>query len=178
MSIKFMCTALSVIVLMATLPLPVRASSEARFPADWKQWQLVKSIELPSAETKIPKYMSPLYKETVRRYNWVYLGKSIKLDIYVNPAVMDEYIKGGPYPDGFTAVVAFREANVIFVTEHRNNKAIYGAYDEKGHDITKNHSSFNPKTCAKCHYFYKECRTRYGICTQLPDKPVQQPISK
>ncbi len=157
------------LVLFFSFPL-VYADSEARFPVNWKSWKLVKSITIPSAETKLPENLPPLFKETIRKYNWVNFGRAVDLDIYVNPAVLDNYKKGGPYPNALVSVGIFRGVNVVFVTEHRDGKALFGTYDEKGRDITNNHSSFDTKICTKCHYFYQECKSRYGICSKMPTK--------
>lgn len=151
------------------------AGSQARFPANWKQWDLVRSITIPSAETALPASLSPLFQETIRRYNWVNFGQAVDLDIYINPAVMTQFVAGGPYPDGLTAVGVFRGVNIVFVTEHKNGKAQFGTYDESGRDITNNHSSFSATICSTCHYTYQECSDRSGVCAQLP-AVTPQPI--
>lgn len=163
-----LCRYTAVIVLLFGVLLTGSADASATvpFPKDWKRWKLVKSIAIPSAETKLPKELSPLFRETIRTYNWVNFGKAVDLDIYVNPTVYSAYAAGGPYPDGVTSVGVFRGVNVVFVTAHKNGQALFATYDEKGRDISRNHSSFSPKVCSKCHYHYDECKNRYGVCSQ------------
>lgn len=141
--------------------------AEASFPKDWSSWTKVKETFIPDAETPLPEGLPPLFVDTIRSYNWINDGKGTRLDIYVNPKVIEAYKTHGPYPDGPTAVGVYADVGVVFVTEHLMGEALYGTYDLKGNDITGSHPSFAASYCHRCHEGYAEA-CKGGTCA-VPD---------
>lgn len=141
--------------------------SVADYPEDWRNWPKVKETFIPSADTPLPENIPPLYVETIKMYNWINGGKGTRLDIYVNPKVLEQYRTHGPYPDGVTSVGVYADAEIVFVTQHLLGEAVYGTYDTKGRDIAARHPTFAPTVCVRCHSGYAEL-CQGGTCA-VPD---------
>ena len=156
------------IVSMGAVPRTVR--SDAIYPKDWRTWTKVKQTFIPSADTPLPKNIPPLFVETIRMYNWINDGKGTRLDIYVNPAVLEAYKTHGPYPDGVTAVGVYADVGIVFVTQHLLGEALYGTYDTEGKDLSDQNNTFNPATCYRCHLGYRDICVN-GTCA-VPDPSV------
>ncbi len=146
---------------------PKKVRSDASYPENWRTWLKVKETYIPSAQTPLPKNIPPHFVETIKMYNWINGGQGTRLDIYVNPKVLDAYKKHGPYPDGVTAVGVFADVGVVFVTQHLLGEPMYGTFSAKGEDISGEHETFAPSICSRCHVGYAETCVN-GTCA-VPD---------
>jgi hypothetical protein len=95
---------------------------------------------------------TPLFLvETIKWMNAVNKGMATESKIFVHPDKLAAYRRGGPYPDGPTAVLTFEGSDHIFVTEHFLGEPLYGVYDSDGRDATGAGPDFEIKTCVTCH---------------------------
>lgn len=138
--------------------------SIASYPAEWRDWPVIKESFLPSAEDKLPEDTPHFLQATLQ---WVLLateGKGRHSIVYVNPSKVDEYRNQGPYSDGPTVVGVFRDAGMVFVTEHLFGEPVYGVYDLEGRDIAGQNPGLELSTCVSCHSGNADI-CRGGTCT-------------
>ncbi|MEO1336410.1 MAG: hypothetical protein AAFV29_12240 [Myxococcota bacterium] len=161
------------LVALFTIAQPSVSRSSADYPKDWATWPKIKQTYIPGAETPLPPGIPPLFVETIKTYNWINGGKGTRLDIYVNPKVLDQYKTHGPYPDGVTAVGVYSDVQIVFVTQHLLGEPIYGTFDFEGRDLAGAHPSFSPTICSRCHAGYAEI-CKGGTCA-VPDTDRTSP---
>jgi len=149
---------------------PAVADATASYPANWREWTLVKETVIPGRDTPIPDGLPPLFVDTIKTYNWINDGKGSTLRIYVNPTALEAYATHGPYTDGPTVVGVYNDVGIVFVTEFLMGEPLYGTYDFAGKDVTGQHPSFAAEVCSRCHQGYAEV-CKGGTCAVPADPP-------
>lgn len=143
------------------------AGSEASFPADWKSYTsmptpLMSIGALPGCDADVST-LPAIYQETVATYCAVKPGGPGAVDVTTNKP--DEFKKrSGNYSDGMYSILHLKDLKVLFVTEWKGNKALYGVYTEEGKDAAgAPGSGLNPQDCRACHTGYAAfCNN--GLC--------------
>lgn len=134
-----------------SLALASRAQSVASLPVDWRTWVAMPKSVVPGNDVILPSDTPLFLVQTIQWINSVTDGRATEVNIFVNPAKLAAYRRGGPYPDGPTAVLTLEGSRYIFVTEHFLGEALYGVYDTSGRDATDAGPAFEIQTCVNCH---------------------------
>lgn len=149
-------------VLMSVLAAMLFASSEAAFPSAWKSYKAVSTTltkigALPGCNADV-KSLPKIYQETVATYCAVKHGGPGKVAVLVKPETMASYGKrDGKFADGDTTILHLVDMKLLFVTEYKGGKPLYGIYTEGGKDASaaKSGSGLTPQECRTCHTGYK-----------------------
>ena len=146
----------SVIAILAS---SLFAASEASFPANWKSFAKVTTPlstigALPDCNADVSS-LPPIYQETVATYCAVKPGGPGAVEILVSdPAAFKA--RTGHYKDGTVFILHLKDLKVLFVTEYKGNKPLYGIYTEGGQDAANAvGTGLNPEDCRKCHTGYQ-----------------------
>ena len=146
---------LAVVALTATT---MFAASEASFPANWKSFTSMNTPlsgigALPGCDADVSS-LPAIYQETVATYCAVKPGGPGKVEILASDA--DAFkARSGKYKDGTFYILHLKDLKILFVTEWKNNKPLYGVYLENGTDAAnKVGTGLNPNDCRKCHTGY------------------------
>ena len=135
------------------------AGSEASFPSNWKNFKsmvtpLTQIGALPGCDADVSS-LPPIYRETVATYCAIKPGGPGKVAVLTNDPKAFK-IRNGHYKDGTYSVLHLKDLKVLFVTEWKNNKPLYGVYTENGQDVaSKPGSGLNPQDCRVCHTGYE-----------------------
>jgi len=123
---------------------------------------------VPGCEASVDS-LPPIYQEMVLTYCNVKIGGPGKVEILINPLVIDAYkARKGDFPDGDNFSLHFVELNIHFVTYYKNGKPYYKVLNKNGLNITSKDSTsiFSNKTCVSCHTgFTSYCKN--GQCGQV-----------
>jgi len=135
------------------------ASSEASYPANWKKFAkmttpLTTIGALPGCDADVSS-LPAIYQETVSTYCAVKPGGPGAVEVLSsNPKEFKT--RNGKYSDGTFAILHLKDLKVLFVTEWKNNKPLYGVWTESGQDAAnKPGSGLNPADCRACHTGYQ-----------------------
>ncbi|MCK5293640.1 MAG: hypothetical protein KAJ49_03230, partial [Arcobacteraceae bacterium] len=134
------------------------ASSEASFPADWKSFSkmntpLASIGALPGCDADVSS-LPAIYQETVAMYCAVKPGGPGAVAILAND-VASFKARSGTYKDGTFYILHLKDLKVLFVTEWKGNKPLYGIWTEDGQDAANVvGSGLNPADCRACHTGY------------------------
>jgi hypothetical protein len=134
------------------------ASSEASFPTNWKSFNSVNTPlagigALPDCNADVST-LPPIYQETVATYCAVKPGGPGAVEILASSTSAFKK-RSGNYKDGTTFILHLKDLKILFVTQWKNNKPLYGIYTENGQDAANVvGSGLNPKDCRACHTGY------------------------
>ena len=134
------------------------ASSEATFPQDWKTFSkastpLTAIGALPGCDADV-NGLPPIYQETVATYCAVKAGGPGAIAVLVSDKEAFKK-RSGTYKDDTFYILHLKDLGVLFVTQWKNNKPLYGIYTESGQDAANVlGSGLNPQDCRKCHTGY------------------------
>jgi len=148
------------IIVLVALVATMFASSEAKFPANWKSFESVTTPlsiigALPDCSADVSS-LPPIYQETVATYCAVKAGGPGAVAILVSPSAKDAFVKrDGNYPDGAEMILHLKDLKVLFITTYKDNKPFYSIYTEDGQDAANvPGSGLNPNDCRTCHTGY------------------------
>jgi len=149
------------IVLMVAMATMLFAGSEASFPSDWKSFKSVQTPlaiigALPDCNADVSS-LPAIYRETVATYCAVKPGGPGKVSVKVKPSAVGSFkARGKNHKDGASMILHLKDLKVLFVTEWKNNKPLYGVWTESGQDAAnKSGSGLNPADCRACHTGYQ-----------------------
>jgi len=138
------------------------------YPADWRQWPVVKEGRIPGEGQEIDPDLPQIVRETFRTYAWVNDGKGSAYAIRMDPDKLDS----GDYGNGPTAVFHVKASDVLLVTGHlAGTVSVYGVYTTDGKDISGAHPSLERTVCRSCHASHGTHSSsgfscEKGICSQ------------
>jgi len=140
----------------------VFGASETKFPADFKNFINVDTLlskdvgALPGCDANVSSFPA-IYQETVAQYCAVKPGGPGKVSIKVSKKSAAAYKKRtGKYADGDTFILHLEDLKVLFVTEYKGGKPMYGIWTESGVDAAgAKGSGLNPNDCRTCHTGYQ-----------------------
>jgi hypothetical protein len=140
----------------------VYGASEASFPSDFKSYTSIDTLlskdvgALPGCDADVHAF-PPIYRETVATYCAVRPEGPGKVGILVKPSSVAAFkARSGKYSDGAVFILHLKELKLLFVTEYKNNKPLYGIYTESGKDAAgAPGSGLNPNDCRTCHTGYR-----------------------
>jgi hypothetical protein len=134
-------------------------ASEASFPAKWASFTkmdtpLASIGALPDCNADVSS-LPAIYQETVATYCAVKPGGPGAVEILAsNPAEFKA--RSGKYKDDTFFILHLKDLKVLFVTQWKNNKPLYGIYTENGQDAAnKIGTGLNPADCRACHTGYQ-----------------------
>ena len=134
-------------------------ASEASFPAKWKSFESMNTAltsigALPGCDADVSS-LPAIYQETVATYCAVKPGGPGAVAVLSsNPAEFKT--RNGKYSDGTFSILHLKDLKVLFVTEWKGNKPLYGIYTEDGQDAANVlGSGLNPQDCRACHTAYQ-----------------------
>jgi hypothetical protein len=133
-------------------------ASEASYPANWKSFTSMSTPlagigALPDCDADVSS-LPAIYQETVAMYCAVKPGGPGAVAVLASDA---SAFKGrsGTYKDGTVYILHLKDLKVLFVTEWKNNKPLYGIWTEDGKDAANVvGSGLNPQDCRTCHTGY------------------------
>jgi len=146
---------LSVILTAITM---FAASSEASFPSSWKSFSSVNTPlsgigALPGCDADVSS-LPAIYQETVAMYCAVKPGGPGAVSILASDATAFKN-RSGTYNDDTFFILHLKDLKILFVTEWKSNKPLYGIYLENGTDAANVvGSGLNPQDCRTCHTGY------------------------
>lgn len=151
---------LGILTLLGVVSLLYAAGSEATFPSGFKNFTSVKTPltqigALPGCNADVSG-LPKIYQETVATYCGIKQGGPGKVDVLVSPGAESTYkARNGKFKDGDSLVLWLKDLKVLFVTQYKNGKPLYGAYTEDGKDVAgAPGSGLNPQDCRTCHTGY------------------------
>jgi len=135
------------------------ATSDASFPSQWKSFDTVTTPlstigALPGCDADVSS-LPVIYQETVAMYCAVKPGGPGAVEILVSNK--DAFkARTGKYKDDTFFVLHLKDLKVLFVTQWKNNKPLYGIYTQTGQDAANVvGSGLNPQDCKQCHTGYQ-----------------------
>ena len=134
------------------------ASSEASFPSNWKSFTSMSTPlstigALPDCNADVSA-LPAIYQETVSTYCAVKPGGPGAVEILASD-VNAFKTRTGTYKDKTSYILHLKDLKVLFVTEWKNNKPLYGIWTEDGKDAANVvGSGLNPQDCRTCHTGY------------------------
>ena len=135
------------------------ASSEAPFPTKWKSFEKVNTPltsigALPGCDADVSG-LPLIYQETVSTYCAVKAGGPGAVDVLTSDLKAFKQ-RSGNFKDDTIYILHLKDLKVLFVTQWKNNKPLYGIWTEDGRDAANVvGSGLNPQDCRKCHTGYK-----------------------
>ena len=148
-------------LLFISLATMLFAKSEGSFPQNWSKFNSVSTPlthigALPGCDADVSS-LPPIYKETVSTYCAVKPGGPGKVAILVNNVAKDSYKKrDGKFKDGSVLILHLKDLKLLFTTEYKGGKPLYGVFTEDGKDVSnKVGSGLNPQDCRTCHTGYE-----------------------
>jgi len=134
-------------------------ASEASFPANWNSFAkmntpLASIGALPDCNADVST-LPAIYQETVAVYCAVKSDGPGAVEILASDAASFK-ARSGTYKDGTFYILHLKDLKLLFVTEWKGNKPLYGIYLENGTDASNAlGSGLNPQDCRSCHTAYK-----------------------
>jgi hypothetical protein len=159
------------IVSLMLLSTFVYGQSEMAFPKEWKSYKSVKTPlstlgALPGCDTDVS-HLPSIYQETVSTYCAIKQNGPGAVEILVSNTKAFQS-RSGNYQDGTTYILHLKDLKVLFVTQWKDNKPLYGAYTEDGIDVSnKIGSGLNPQDCRSCHTGYQAFCLNGQCATQI-----------
>ncbi len=160
------------IALALTATTMFAAVSDASFPSDWKNFAKVTTPlstigALPDCNADVSS-LPPIYQETVATYCAVKEGGPGDVEILVSDKEAFK-ARTGNYKDDTFFILHLKDLKVLFVTQWKGNKPLYGVYTQTGQDAANVlGSGLNPQDCKQCHTGYQafcingQCATLQG----------------
>jgi hypothetical protein len=145
-------------------------ASEATFPTDWKNFAnmstpLVSIGALPGCDADVSSLPS-IYQETVSTYCAVKDGGPGAIAILTNDSNAFK-ARSGKYKDDTYSILHLKDLKILFVTQWKDNKPLYGVWTEDGKDAANVvGSGLNPQDCRTCHTGY-EAFCSNGQCATI-----------
>lgn len=148
------------------------AVSDASFPSNWKSFEKVVTPlstigALPGCNADVSS-LPAIYQETVSMYCAVKPGGPGAVEILVSDKKAFK-ARTGKYKDDTFFILHLKELKVLFVTQWKDNKPLYGIYTHSGQDAANVlGSGLNPQDCKQCHTGYQafcingQCATLQG----------------
>jgi len=135
------------------------ATSDASFPKDWASFTKVTTPlttigALPGCDADVSS-LPAIYQETVATYCALKQGGPGAVEVLVSDK---EAFKSrtGNYKDNTFFILNLKELKVLFVTQWKDNKPLYGIYTHTGQDAANVlGSGLNPQDCKQCHTGYQ-----------------------